>query len=91
MNSIKVIAQVSVPYNSTLCDVTKLVHFLIASSVTFYIMLFALPAPVMASWHRIAYRITDSLWEESTDHRWIPSKRARNAELYAIMVDSTSV
>ena len=32
-------------------------------------------------------RVTGPLWEESTDHRWIPHGKASNAELWCLFLD----
>ena len=39
----------------------------------------------MTSWNRVIFRVTGLLWGESTGNRWIPLKKASDAELWCLL------
>ena len=39
----------------------------------------------MTSWNGNIFRVTGPLWGESTGHRWIPLKKACDAELWCFL------
>ena len=42
----------------------------------------------MTSSNRNIFRVTGPLWGESTDHRWIPLTKARDAELWFFLLSA---
>ena len=40
---------------------------------------------MMTSWNGYSYPVTGLLWGEFTDHRWIPLRKASDAELWCLL------